>query len=258
VELGSVKAFRESGLLARQFYGIPASAVGEREKTRPVPPEVLTDWDTAITALAAAGEKRRETPTVLALTNLGRAKLDQFRAKIEPDLHPGHGKYAGIADWMNKLPGGAVRIAAALTLLNNPDATEINDTTMANAIRIATAYISHTIAAFGMIRPNAELFSQTKQVLAIMRRLCVEGQDKKENTVTRREVHRKLRDRAWVESSESLDGPLRVLIEYGHIRKRPQPAGQPGRPSETYELNPCYLPEKPGQNPQNSPDEDTR
>lgn len=253
VELGSVKTFRESGLLARQFYVIPASAVGEREKAKPVPQTVLDSWEAAITAVAAAGEKRRENPTALALTDQGRVELDAFRAEIEPDLHPGHGKYAGIADWMNKLSGGAVRIAAALTLLGDPDAIEINAATMADAIRIARAYISHTIAAFGMIRPNAELFSQAKQVLAIMRRLYKEQDDR--STVTRREVHRKLRDRAWVESRDSLDGPLRVLVEYGHIRQLAHPAGKPGRPPEVYELHPCHLPQKPGQNGQNSPEE---
>jgi hypothetical protein len=241
VELGTVKAFRESGLLARQFYVVPTSAVGHRNKPRQVDPDLLARWDTAITDLAAASEKRRDQQTLLRLTEDGRSVLEQFRSEIEPGLHPDHGRFASVADWMNKLPGGAVRIAAALTLIGDPDATEIEALTMANAIRIAKAYISHTIAAFGMIRPNSELHAQAKQVLAVIRRLATEAGT---GLATRREVHQKLRDRSWAETSDTLDAPLGLLIEYGHVRPVELPKGKPGRPSPAYELHPSYLPEK--------------
>jgi hypothetical protein len=84
VELGQVKAFRDSGLLARLLYVVPRSAVGERGRTTRVPEPLATAWDQQVTALAASGRKRRETPGVLPLDEAGRDALDEFRAEIEP------------------------------------------------------------------------------------------------------------------------------------------------------------------------------
>ena len=130
---------------------------------------------------------------------------------------------------MNKLPGTIVRIAAAITLLHDPDAQEITGATLRDAVRIGRAYISHAIAAFGLTRPNGEVASQAKQVLATVVKLCAE---ERTTTVRRRDVHQKLRDRAWVESAASLDVPIELLVEYGHVQLvvHRNPAG--GRPSE--------------------------
>jgi hypothetical protein len=57
--------------------------------------------------------------------------LEELRAAIEPHRRPAHGRYAGIADWMNKLPDTIVRTAAAITLLHDPDAQEITGATCA-------------------------------------------------------------------------------------------------------------------------------
>lgn len=248
VELGKVTAFRESGLLARQLYAVPESNVGHRTRTKQVPPELVDAWAVRLTNLAEAGTKRRDAGTVqtLRLDQAARDALEEFRGRIEPHLHPDYGRYAGIADWMNKLPGGTVRIAAALTLLEDPNSVEIRGTVMADAVRIGTAYISHAIAAFGMTRPNAETYAQAKQVLAVIRRLASDT-----GSASRRDIHQKIRDRAWVETADSLERPLAVLTEYGHIRLAPKPEGKPGRPSDIYELNPELLAEIDPQNPQN-------
>lgn len=237
IELGRVKTFRESGLLARFLYAVPASVVGERGRPTPIDSDAAASWDRHVKALAvAAADMSAEKPAVLTVSAEGREALEAMRARYEPELHPGHGRYAGIADWMNKLSGAAVRIATALTLIENPDATEISTTTMRDAIRVAEAYVSHAVAAFGMTRPNAEGVDQARQVLATFRKLAGYSDE----PVSRRAVYQKLRDRAWVENAESLAAPLRMLAEYDHIRRVPDEK-RPGRPSERYWLHPSHL-----------------
>ena len=238
VELGKVKAFRDSGLLARFLYCVPRSDVGARHRTTRVDERLTTAWEQHLDVLATAGLQRREEPGVLALDDDGRDVLDAFRAEIEPALHPEHGKYAGVADWANKLPGATVRIAAALTLLDDPTAEEITAETMGNAVRIGRAYITHAVAAFGLTRPNGEKFSQARQVLATVRQLCL---DAGEESVARRKVHRKIGDRAWVENADSLDAPIELLVDYGHLRSTMHQRDGGGRPSEHLEPHPDYL-----------------
>ena len=93
------------------------------------------------------------TPDILRVDDDGRW-FEGLRAAIEPHRHPDHGRYAGIADWMNKLPGTIVRIAAAITLLHDPDTQEITGATLRDAVRVGRACISHARAAFGLSRPD--------------------------------------------------------------------------------------------------------
>ena len=76
---------------------------------------------------------------------------------------------------MNKLPGAIVRIAAAITLLHDPDAQEITGATLRDAVRVGRAYISHARAAFGLTRPDGEAFESGRQVLATVRRMCLDA-----------------------------------------------------------------------------------
>ena len=233
-----MKEFRDSGLLARLLFAVPTSDVGNRGPTTAVPGHLLESWEQRITALAIAGRKRRDSPDTLRVDDDGRRALEELRAAIEPHLHPDHGRYAGIADWMNKLPGTIVRIAAAITLLHDPDAQEITGATVRDAIRVGRAYISHARAAFGLTRPDGEAFSQARQVLATVRRLCL---DAGTDSVSRRDLHQKLRDRAWVKTVESLDTPIEILVEYRHLWcVTHQPEGG-GRPSKHLKLHPDHL-----------------
>lgn len=237
VELGTVKAFRDSGFLARWLFSIPSSSVGTRGATRPVAPGPVDHWSSHLVDLAEAAQKYQGAePQVLRIDDAGRAALKALRAELEPDLHPDHGRYAGIADWCNKLVGTTARIAAALTLLADPASTVVAAETVADAVRLGRAYVSHAIAAFGLTRPNGETFSRARQVLGTIRKLADH-----EGRVTERDVHRKLADRAWVENAETLQPLLELLAEFGHIRRHDgkRPAG--GRPSPFVELHPDHL-----------------
>ena len=235
IELGTIKAFRDSGFLARWLFVVPTSTVGARGATSPVDPDAVKAWAEHVTAVAEAAQKHHGEPKVLRIDDGGRAVLMSLRAELEPHLHPDHGRYAGIADWCNKLVGTCARIAGALTLLSNPAATVISAGTVADAVQLGRAYVSHAIAAFALTRPNGETFSRARQVLGMIRKLADD-----EGRATERDVHQKLRDRAWVEDRDTLEPLLVLLTEFGHIRRHDgkRPAG--GRPSPFIELHPDH------------------
>lgn len=228
---GSV--FRNSGLLARLLYGLPAPRVGTRSiSPKPVPQDVLASWGTHVTKLVSADKLAPE----LAVDPAALDCLNEFRTRLEPTLHPHHGRLAGIADWGSKLPGTVARIAAALDLLSDPYCTSISETTMAAAVRLGQAYTSHAQAAFSVIHSADDRVTQAREVLGWLRRRA-------EPTVSLREIHQSMRGRAWIESTDDLRAPLAVLVEHGHIRRlrADRTPGQPGRPSERYELHPAHL-----------------
>ncbi len=230
---GPGKVFRGSGLLARLLYVLPEPRVGTRSiSSKPVPADVSNAWTEHLGKLLAA---TITTPGVITVAPGALVQLDAFRTALEPRLHPNHGALAGIADWGSKLPGTVVRIAAALTLLADPYRTSIDETTMANAIRLGEAYTSHAQAAFATIHAADDNLANARGVLDWLRKNT-------QQTFTLRDVYRALRGRAWIEKADDLRPVLAVLVEHGHIRALTDDRshGEAGRPSERYELHPSH------------------
>ncbi len=133
-----------------------------------------------------------------------------------------------------------MRIAAALTLLDNPTAEEIGQVTMDNAIRLGRAYTSHALAAFATIHAADDRLGHAREVLGWLRK-------NHQPVVALREVYRALRGRTWVESADNVRATLGVLTERGHVRPlaEQREPGKAGRPSESYQLHPNHLKDDP-------------
>lgn len=253
VELGRTPVFRSSGLLARILFGLPQPRVGTRSiSPQPVPAEHVEAWSQRIHALASEAAKHRESghnPRTISVEDDAMRLLNDYRQRIEPALHPHYGKLAGIADWGSKLPGTVVRIAAALTLFTDPHKLSISTDVMASAIRLGTAYISHAIAAFGMIHAATDDLEHAREVLGWLRRRAEtdSGDFGDRSAVSLRDVWQGMRGRSWVESVDNLRSAFAVLTDRGHVRKLPddREPGQAGRPSEKFELHPVHLPKNP-------------
>jgi hypothetical protein len=235
-ELGEVKAFRDSGLLARHFYCIAPSMLGTRQRTRAVSEELTHGWETRVKALLAKKKINLGSPTILPCTEAAAELLRRFDDELEPQLTPHVGRYADIADWIGKAVGATARIAGLFTLFNDAEASTVDVEATSDAIALVRSYISHTIAAFGLIDPAADLHKQAEEILATAGAVC-----EKESRVwfTRREVHQKIRRRKWATESNALDGPLGLLSAHGFIHKQRVIADGVGRPSERYLLNPA-------------------
>ena len=234
-DLGSKSAFRHAGLLARFLWAVPQPMVGTRTtEEHPIPYEVSARWSKHLSQLAAAALQPKAGPRLLGLSREARQCLDRFRNQLEPRLHPTQGDLAGISDWGSKLPGQVVRIAAALTLLRNPAATQIDGTTMADAVRLGQAFIPHALAAFSQIHEYAGGAAHSAEILSWLIQ-------KKMTSFTTREVCRGLHGRSWAAGTDTIENGLNVLAEFGHIRVIEQDENKRGRPTKQYELHPKYL-----------------
>lgn len=237
-ELGAKGSmFRNSGLLARFLYVLPEPRVGGRDDDpEPVPDGVLRRWAEGVSALLAAADGEQ---AILELDPAALGAFQHFRRELEPRLHPEHGDLAGIADFGSKLPGTVVRVAAALALLADPHRATIDEESMRGAICLGLAYVDHTLAAFAAISAHPGRLAridQAQRALAVILRVA-------HATFSTRDVYRKVRGQAWVNSAEDVRHALEELAEHGHIRPAPRTRkpGQSGAPSERWELHPSHL-----------------
>lgn len=233
---GRGTVFRGSGLLARLLYVLPEPRVGSRTITPArLSADVLAAWSGHLGKLIGADQL---APT-LTLTPDALAELDRLRAWLEPQLHPHHGRLAGLADWGSKLPGTVARVAAALALLADPHRDAVDGATMGDAIRLGRAYISHAAAAFGVIHQAGPEGSHAREILGwLVKRGDAE--------VSRRDVYQGIKGRAWVTGADALAAPLAELVDLGHLWRIVEDRPGPGRPSERYALHPVHLGEQAG------------
>lgn len=249
-ELGRDQVFRSSGLLARFGFVLPAPRVGNREiDTDPVPSDVADRWADAIRRLAlkahqvkakrleaqAAGERVERLE--LELSGDAHDVLRSYRAELEPQLKA-TGALGTIRDWGSKSAGFAVRIAAALTLLRDPDVNSIDAQAMASGVALVEAYVPHVIAAFGAVAgPDDEI----NQAIDVLNWIIGTG----EPSASLSAIRKGIRKRKWVKdfpggAQKAIEQSIKTLIEYGHVRvETVAPAGS-GRPSAVAWLHPVH------------------
>jgi hypothetical protein len=235
--LAATPEFRSLGLLARFLYALPRSNLGRRH---PDPASVSDlanrQYEGAIRALLELEEHLDEhgevVPCSVPLAAGAREALIAFKGGLEPRLGPA-GDMSGFADWGNKLPGLAARLAGVLHASDfaGPDALRapVDATTMDRAILIATYAIDHARAAFGLMGADPAV-NMAKTIWGWVAR----GD---QGVVTRHQIHRAMQSR--VSRAAELDPALDLLVERGMLREirlsGPRP---PGRPSILFAVNP--------------------
>lgn len=156
-EVASSRRFRDSGLLARFLYAIPASNVGTRDVRLhvPIPREVKDEYERHLFKLLDNMPEKVEAPKVLTLTDPARECWLDLAEEIERQQGEG-GKFESISDWTSKLPGAVARIAALLELAEvGLLAGEVSSSAMERAVRLARLLIPHAQAAFGLLGTDA-------------------------------------------------------------------------------------------------------
>lgn len=233
--LAEAKHFRGAGLLARFLYALPTSLVGTRKSDAsiPIPDRVTRAYSSAVQRLARTVRSDEETSEI-ELSHRARKILDKFRDyDLEPRLHPESGDLAHVADWANKLAGQLVRIAALFTLFMNPNAAEIAETEMRQALDLAPYFIGHALDAFELMSGRRSPLEPARAVLAWIQR-------KKLTTFSVRQARRELAGQTWVAEADDIREALADLVDLGWVRPRPEPEErQRGRPSERYDVNPA-------------------
>jgi len=231
-EAAGSRSFRDSGLLARFLYVIPASNVGKRDVRRnePVPPAVRKRYEAELHQLLDGLPIGVQTPRVLPLQTHARERWYDLAAEIEKHQGDG-GKYESISDWTCKLPGAAARIACLLELaVTGLGAQSVSDASMERAVRLVELLIPHAQAAFGMLGAD-EVDTDATAILKWARGL--ESPD-----FTTRECQRAMEGR--FRSSERMKKALQLLRERDVVQ--PFTIKNPGaRATQAYRVNPKAL-----------------
>lgn len=231
--------FRGRGLTARFLYCMPKSIVGNRRyRTEPIPADVARQYDLLVQNLLE--EEQGEFPEEITLTPKADEMLEIFSYEIEAKLKT---EYADMADWAGKLVGAVLRIAGVLCrasvyrnngFLESAEPLVVDETTMANAIKIGRYYTEHSSAAFSLMGADA-LVKQSEYMLDA---ICKSGLTE----FTRRDIMRLCRS---FKTADEVQPVLNHLTEYGYIApKTSNVQSGKGRPTgQTYLVNP-YLYEK--------------
>ncbi len=156
-EVASSRRFRDSGLLARFLYAMPASNVGTRDVRRhtPIPHAVKDEYQRRLFALLEGVPGPAQAPKTLPLSEAAREIWLDMAEAIEREQGDG-GRYESISDWTSKLPGAVARVAALLELAEmGLQAPEVSWAAMDRAVRLARLLIPHAQAAFGLLGTDA-------------------------------------------------------------------------------------------------------
>ena len=171
--------------------------------------------------------------TEMHLTGPADEVLDDFRAALEPRMHPEFGDLADIADWANKLSGQLVRVSALLTLASDPTATVVDADAMRAAVGLAPYLIDHAQRAFDLMLGRRAPLEPARAVLRWIKR-------KKLATFTIRDAWQGLRGQTWATSTDDVRDAIEDLEDRGWVRLVPPPeqsgGGRPSSPQ--YETHP--------------------
>jgi hypothetical protein len=145
----------DQGLLSRCLVIAPESNSGRRFHREPAP-ETKTNMMAYERCLGdllqrpfplATNSRNVLAPRVLRLSSSGTKVWRTFADDVERQLGPG-GDLALISGFANKMPEHAARLAAVLTLVEDPAAVEITDDFMARGVALAKHYASEALRLF--------------------------------------------------------------------------------------------------------------
>ena len=231
-ELGASGRLAGRGITARFLYAVPNAPHGHRDLVNapPVPSSVADEYRQRMTALqrrfhAPAGHEGPIGPLTIELSPAAAAVFQEFQRRSERSLGP-RGALEWLPAWGSKLPGQVLRIAGILHVLGRDGhqwGEAIDETTMADAVRIAECLVMHALAAHDLLGQNGTL-ADARLVLTWLRRVP-------RYSVSLRDIYRAVK---------SLSGPeraltaARLLVEYGWLKEPEPDPDEPvrtGRPS---------------------------
>jgi hypothetical protein len=226
-ETGDV--FEARGLMARFIFSMPVSRVGDRVyDTDPIPPQTSQAWGARVKTMMAAIWDNDE-PQEMQLDHKAKESFRSFWEALEP-RHKSHGDLAAIEGWAKKLPGQVLRIAAVLTLFEDPQALIVPGEVMDDAVSLVPYLIAHArLVSDLMSAERQSKLGPARSVLDWLRRKEVEGR------FSAGEVEKGVRGQAWCTEMADVDDALDVLVRAGWVRQIDPPErkeGQKGRPQK--------------------------
>lgn len=163
---------RNQGILSRIMVAKPDSLAGSRRFRERLPEETkaINAFGVRILCILetppvfAANKRNELEPRALPLspqaTAVWKALHDNFEIQLGAD-----GALAAIKDFANKAAENAARIAAVMTIVDNIDATEIDETTMRNA----AAVIEWHVGEADRLQRSGIIDSRLQQAAALLK-----------------------------------------------------------------------------------------
>lgn len=191
-EVAGSKGFRDSGLLARFLYAIPATNVGSRDvrKHSSIDATVRDRYERGVVSLLEGYLCEPGTVPkvqILDLTDSARELWLDFSQYIE-DNQGDDGVFESIRDWTSKLAGATARVAALLELAEfGLGAESVSCSAMDRAIRLAKVLIPHAQSAFGLLGTD----STDSDALAVLKWVQANGYEE----FTRRDAQKAMEGR---------------------------------------------------------------
>ncbi|WP_241836123.1 YfjI family protein [Streptomyces sp. JS01] len=238
--------FRQSGFLGRFLYAKPAPTDTDTFDTPEVSSDVADDYGQRVRTLVSDVWNTSDI-IVMRLSVEARAEFGRFYDAFAKRRKPG-GDLHDIADWAGKLRGQLVRIAACITLFEDPAAQEISLERIQAAISMAPYFITHARAVFDLMGKNREgALKPLRDLLAWLRSRSAPNAD-----FSARDAWQALKGREWAEDMDTMNEALKEMERHGWIAFRPAAdSGKPGRkPSPRFDVHPWVAtPPEPPTNP---------
>lgn len=232
--------FRQSGLLGRFLYAKPAPTEEDTFDSPSIPAQLSSAYDHRIRDLI---KQVWASPDVLTieLSAPARQAFGEFYNAFAKRRKPG-GDLHDLADWAGKLRGQLIRIAACLSLYEDPGAREISHQRITDVIAMAPYFIAHARAVFDLMGKNREgAVKPLRDVVAWLK-----GRNNPGDSFSARDAWQALKGREWATEMDVMNDVLLQLEEYGWLALIPPPdTGRRGRkPSPRFDVHP-WIPNPP-------------
>ncbi|MER5892307.1 YfjI family protein [Streptomyces sp. NPDC001876] len=232
-----------NGFVQRFLYGFPASRLGYQDPrgSIPIPAELMDDLRYRLGRLVHGLWKNTMTQAV-TFTDEASEDMYVFQERMQERLRRG-GDLHSMASWASKLPGKLARIAALITLYEDPAATQVQAAQLRAALSMAPYFITHARLCLDLMGANRDAkLMPARDVLEWLRR---RKDDKQSEPFTVRDAQRGVDGNSWGPdgvTSESVQDAIHVLVDKGWVVPLPapeRPEGQRGRaPSPRFAPHP--------------------
>lgn len=232
-----------NGFVQRFLYGFPASRLGYQDPrgSVPIPAELMEDLRQRLGRLVNGLWKNAMTKAV-TFTAEASEEMYVFQEQMQQRLRRG-GDLHPMASWASKLPGKLARIAALITLYEDPDAVQVRAAQLRDALAMAPYFVTHARLCLDLMGANRDAkLMPARDVLEWLRR---RPEDKRREPFTVRDAQRGVDGNSWGPdgvTSETVQDAIHVLADKGWVVPLPapeRPEGQRGRaPSPRFAPHP--------------------
>ncbi|MFE0383941.1 DUF3987 domain-containing protein [Streptomyces bungoensis] len=204
----------KKGAWGRFMYDVSPNHNVRTRYTPEIPEDIENRHNERIKALMAKCYDDTEVREMTLTDEAAEIFFVEYYIPGDPNLKADHYRVR-IKGWDDKQPGRAIRLAALITLYENPDAKEIGADVMRNVVALDETMTAHAHRASGFMTLKAnDPLAPARDVLD-----WIEGQMfTKDVAAAKVQAAMRRQRRPWCVRLDDVLDALTVLEEYGHIK----------------------------------------